>query len=501
MTGYIVVFGWPVAAAMFFSRYHRAFAISLTLVGGYLLLPVLPRVDLPLLPTLDKDSIPAFAAVVLALAGVGTALKNRSGGKSRARLIPREKFLLLLLIILLLCGFGTAYLNGDTLRFGPRQLPGLTLYDGLSTALTVGVMIVPFLLGYAYLSRPEDHRTVLIVLVIFGVLYSMLALYEIRMSPQLNRTFYGFFPHSWVQHKRGGSWRPIVFLKHGLYVGIYLAMATLAALALLRQSNDEWRNKAKWMAVLIGCTLLFSSNLGAMLIVVILAPVLFFLSPKMQLLLAALIAALVLTYPMARGAGLVPTSVVISLVEKIDTERADSLQFRLDNEDVLLAKATQRPVFGWGGWTRSRVFDERGRHTTITDGYWVIIFGEGGWVRYLAEMGLLCFPIIILGLRHSQYDVGPYTTGLVIVLVANLVDLIPNAGISPVTWMIAGAIWGRLALGKIEESLNETERVPAAVSSYTRQTEKIDRKRPAPTPVRQLSAGPSEKISRPRRST
>ena len=38
-------------------------------------------------------------------------------------------------------------------------------------------------------------------------------------------------------------------------------------------------------------------------------------------------------------------------------------------------------------------FDEEGRDISVTDGQWVIIFGLGGWLRYLAEYGLMTAPM------------------------------------------------------------------------------------------------------------
>ena len=36
--------------------------------------------------------------------------------------------------------------------------------------------------------------------------------------------------------------------------------------------------------------------------------------------------------------------------------RADSLDYRFENDDLLIAKALQQPIFGWGGWGRNRVY-------------------------------------------------------------------------------------------------------------------------------------------------
>ena len=55
----------------------------------------------------------------------------------------------------------------------------------------------------------------------------------------------------------------------------------------------------------------------------------------------------------------------------VGEDRAGSLEFRLDNEDMLIARAMQRPLFGWGGWGRARVHDEDGKDISVTDGLWI----------------------------------------------------------------------------------------------------------------------------------
>jgi hypothetical protein len=151
---------------------------------------------------------------------------------------------------------------------------------------------------------------------------------------------------------------------------------------------------------------------------------------------------------------------VVSLAEAIDPDRAASFSFRLREEAEILDRAMERPLFGWGGYARARLFDEFGNNTSVTDGYWIIIFGDGGWARYLAVFGLLCGPVIALAMRARRYDVAPETAAIALILAANLVDLIPNTGISPITWLLAGALWGRLELGR--ETERDAEAVPAA---------------------------------------
>ncbi|RJK94694.1 hypothetical protein D3P06_18490 [Paracoccus aestuarii] len=85
----------------------------------------------------------------------------------------------------------------------------------------------------------------------------------------------------------------------------------------------------------------------------------------------------------------------------------------------------------------------------MTDGYWVIAIGSKGWLGYIAEFGLLLIPMIFLGLRWKSLALTPATAGIAMVLTANMIDLIPNATLTPVTWLLAGALAGRLELGRV----------------------------------------------------
>jgi hypothetical protein len=198
-------------------------------------------------------------------------------------------------------------------------------------------------------------------------------------------------------------------------------------------------------------TLMMCKSLGAMIIMVLFLPAILFVGLRGQLIFAAVIAALVLTYPIGRSSDFIPVQQILHQAEKIDPQRAASLLYRLQNEDIVLAKASERPLFGWGAWGRSRVFDPgSGADITVSDGHWVGVLGVGGWTRYLFEFGLLCIPLILLARHTRRYGIGMETSVLALILAANLIDLIPNSGMTPVTWMIAGALWGRLELGRID---------------------------------------------------
>ncbi|MEM1300943.1 MAG: hypothetical protein AAGH17_00030 [Pseudomonadota bacterium] len=468
----LALLAWPVLTLIVAQRlsFHKTILVSL--IGGFLLLPTKTGWDFPLLPAFDKDSIPGFTLLVLAL------LLPRAGGASEATAqlelpgwLPRTGLAILGLVLMIVGNQMTALTNGESLSFGPTNIPGLRIYDGFSLILGALTMLVPFFLGRKFFAHPETHVLLLKGLIIAAVGYSFLALYEARMSPQLNIMLYGFFPHSFPQHVRAGGYRPIVFTEHGLQLALFFAASTLAAFGVWRSVESKRRRIFLLAAFWLLGTLVLMNSLGALIIAVVFLPVVLFLGRPVQLLCAAIVCSMILLYPMLRGADLFPTDRLVSMAAAINPGRAPSLAFRFRNEAVLLERAGDKPLFGWGGWNRNRVFDpETGQDTTVTDGAWVVLIGTRGWIGYLAIFGLLAAPGILLAANRRRYDVSPITVTLALVLTASLVDLIPNGFLSPVTILLAGALWGRLELGGSVQNASQAAvaQTPHGRQAYTR---------------------------------
>ena len=226
-------------------------------------------------------------------------------------------------------------------------------------------------------------------------------------------------------------------------------MAFLAALVLFRYHKAEGRDPRRWLlgSLWLLVILFFCKSFGPIAIALILLPVVLFMSPRKQIVVAAVIAGIVLLYPVLRGAGLIPVDKVLGWVQTVNEERAYSFAFRLRNEDALLDRANEKPLTGWGTWGRNRVYDPVGGwDTSTTDGAWIIVIGTTGWLGYIAFFGLLTIPTMILCLRRRLLNVSRATSGLAVVMAANLIDLLPNASITPLTWLIGGALAGRCAL-------------------------------------------------------
>jgi hypothetical protein len=437
---YLVLLSWPVVAIVLFRTLSLQQALIWTLIGGHLLLPSATSFSLPLLPDVDRGLIAALSTLILCLIfAPKNALVPDWSGRGGRTLISA------FFVLLFITPFLTMLLNPDPLIYGPTFLPGLRLYDALSMVAAIGVAVVPFWIGLRYLNTLSGQRLLLQAFVFGAIAYSFPALFEVRMSPQLHTWIYGFFPHDFVQHIRSGGFRPVVFLNHGLMVGVFLCMATISSLVLWRDALRQGQTASGWLFAAIWLTfvLYFSKNLGALSLTILMGTLVFLTGRRVQAAFALVVAFVIVLYPMLRGAGAIPVDDVYDFALTIDEERAASLKFRLDNEDELLAHANERPLFGWGNWGRHQLYDETtGRMYSTTDGIWIILIGVYGWVGYIAHFGLLTLPIVFYFFRRKRLEPSLVTSGLIILLSTNLIDLIPNAGLVNYVWLMAGSLTG-----------------------------------------------------------
>jgi hypothetical protein len=79
--------------------------------------------------------------------------------------------------------------------------------------------------------------------------------------------------------------------------------------------------------------------------------------------------------------------------DSIGEDRAESLQFRFEQENQLIARALERPAFGWGGWGRNLVRDENDKNVSVPDGLWIIVLGSHGIVGLLAYGAMTLLPV------------------------------------------------------------------------------------------------------------
>ncbi|WP_299681646.1 hypothetical protein [uncultured Roseobacter sp.] len=437
----LALYLWPAISAVILRNMRLPLAILVVIFAGYMFLPVKFAIDFPMIPPMDKHAIP----VMTIMAGVLLFATLRESAPNQPGLLPKSLLARILIGLVVLGAIGTAITNGDRIVTPQEVKRPLSLYDGVSMAIGYVILILPVLIGRKYFARAETHRLILIVFCIAACIYALPALFEVRMSPRLNRWIYGFTPHDWRMHVRGGGWRPMVFLEHGLRVSLFFALGLIAAVGLFRMG---WKVGFTMVASAgLAVTLVLTKSLGAVIIAALIVPLVFFLNTRLLILAAAVIGTIVLTYPILRGGGYVPIDKALELAARVDEKRAGSLRVRVENEEIMLARAAERPVFGWGGFGRSRVRNEKGNDITTADGYWVIMIGRVGWVHYIGEFGLMTAPMVLLFLQRRRLGITRDTAILSIIVAANMIDLIPNSGHSPILFLIVGALWGRLERG------------------------------------------------------
>jgi len=438
---YLALFAWPAVCVVLFVLLPVELAAIWSLLGGYLLLPSATSVNVALLPEFDKFSIPVIATFLLCW------MKG-----TRSPPPARSPWVYGLAIAFVLSPILTSFTNSYELQIGDRSLPGFYPLDGVKGALNNLVTLAPFFIGMRFISSEKGREQLLRAIPIAALFYSIPMLFEVRMSPQLHKMVYGFFPHSFAQQVRDGGFRPVVFLGHGLEAALFAAIAVIAAAVAARAKWHLLRIPAGVVTAYLSVILLFCKTMGAAVYALVLVPIILFRAPKTWVNVACGATLLVCAYPLLRTFSLIPVEHIASAAKTISVDRAGSFEVRVKNEKALLAKANEKPFLGWGSWGRNRVHDENGADITITDGKWIIQFGMFGWLGYLSLFGIFAAAVMQarVGVRGPVTRARIVLAGLTLLLAANLIDLLPNSSLLPLTYLMAGSIAGciRASVGR-----------------------------------------------------
>jgi len=412
-------------------------------------LPVKTAVDLPMIPVMGKDSIP----VVSALVGCWLIKEKKI---SYFKELGNIKYLVILFLIV---PFITASLNSDSITKGGYFLPSLTYYDGLSATINQFLLISPFFIGRQFFRTYSDQLAMLKLIVVAGLFYSILMLFEVRLSPQLHTWVYGYFPHSFGQQMREGGFRPVVFMGHGLLVAFFTVIVLIASSALWINRIKVRQFSPKLVSSYMLVVLVLCKSIASLFYGVIGLAMVILTKPKLQLRATVILVCLALFYPTMSIIKIFPHQWIVNTAELISPERAQSLNFRFENENILLTHGRERFFFGWGGWGRNRVYNEEsGRDETVTDGRWIITFGQFGIFGFIAEFGLLAITVFqankALRLLKSKPERNLLAAHALLVGVI-MIDQLPNASLAPWLWLIAGILLGRSGAILAENKLNK----------------------------------------------
>ena len=428
---YLAILIWPILSIYVYKRYPTLTATFITVMGGYLLLPVNTAIDPPLIPPINKDTVVALSALV------GRVYIK----KLNISLVPSGGIERLLAIAYLVLPFFTFITNTEPLFDGRFWRPPLTIHDAIAGSFANYMRMLTFILALQLIKTSEDQIKIFKYLTIAGLCYSLPILLEIRLSPQLHTWIYGFFPHVFGQQMRGGGYRAVVFLGHGLLVATFIFVA-------LGSATIIWKNNIKLygipaFAVILYLTiiLVLSKTFSAYFLAMLLIPSLFFLSANVMNTLSKALIYMVIFYPLMTFFKLFPQQEIIEFVSGMNAERAGSLSYRFHMENILIDHASEKFLFGWGGWNRNRPWG------TVPDGYWIVIFGSQGLVGFLAIFGL-AVSATLKGIKacKSLADKNEkfLLSASILMIVILMIDQIPNSSLSGIyIWFLIGAVHGR----------------------------------------------------------
>lgn len=332
----------------------------------------------------------------------------------------------------------------------------LGAHDGQSAMLyKIMTWGIPWFVGRLYLTRPANMRDMMLGIFLGGLLYIPFVMYEFIMSPRLHRLVYGFHAHSFAQAKRGGGYRPVVFMEHGLMTAMWLMSATFCGLVMtfsgyFKNQFPRYKTLLYGGTTVLFITTVFNRSAGAFFMLFF-ASGLFMVSRLLKqrwpLMLPIIIAVL---YMFTRGTGLWDGQNLIDQANRFsDAERAGSLAFRINMETILIERAMERPLLGWGRWRRSFVRDEDGNIISVPDGLWVLALGQEGILGVVFMTLTLSLPILIALRRFPpaawQDPQIVILTALPILLGVYLMDNLLNNMFNPAFLLAAGGLAGGAA--------------------------------------------------------
>lgn len=445
----ITMIGWIPIVGLFFKYFKANQAASLSFVLGWMFLPV-ATIPMKGLPDITKVTLSCVAILI------GAWIFDRSrllSFKPHPVDIPM-----------------TLWCTSPLLS---SLANGLGLYDGLSESMyQIFTWGLPYIVARIYFNDLDGLNTLALSVFIGGLIYIPFCIEEILMSPQLHRLTYGYHQHSFLQTMRGGGFRPMVFMEHGLMVAMWMISAGTIGLWLtysgLIPSRFHLLPLGKmilwipaWLLLLpLIITIALMKSAGAFFLFILGIGTLFLSSKWKTTLLVWVLITLPPAYMITRTTNFWTGENLSTLVaEKLSPRAGQSLQFRFDNEKILVEKALDGTFFGWGGWNRSRIFNDYGKDISITDGLWIITLGTRGTYGLFLLTTVLLLPSLLLVMRvkpeHWSTKKWASVSAMTVLLLLYSIDCLPNGMVNPVFMLFNGGICGLLASRELSQEASQ----------------------------------------------
>jgi hypothetical protein len=406
-------------------------ALLITVIGGLLFLPA-TVITIPIIPEYTKNTSISLAVLF------GIIFRTYRGNTVvdiNRRDIP-------ILLFCLVSPFMSAVTND------------LRVVDGLAISLNrIVEWGIVYWAGRKLIRTRQDIQQLGLAMIVGGLIYVPLGLFEVRMSPQLSNMIYGFFPHSFLQHFRYGGFRPVAFMSHGLMFSLWIATAFTLAYWYLRETTTK-----RILGVPLGlvATLLLlmgilarSAN-GWIFIFFGLLSVFIYRKFK-SIIIFEFYIYFVFIYIFARTTDVLSSAFIESMASIVfDDERVSSLAVRLVQEQLFGNRAFERPLFGWAWMGRAWPIDSLTGRIAIpmVDSLFIVTLGTSGFFGLIAlYSGLLVGPLGVVKnyrdlLKRKRIDSSDaiYPVSVAVVVTFFVIDSLLNAMPNPVYVIASGAL-------------------------------------------------------------
>lgn len=430
----VVMYGWIPVVFYLFVRFPTQRAVIASFIVAWLFLPQ-SSLSIPVLPPYNKMAAACYGILLATIfydAGRITSFK--------------PGWLDVPMVVYCLCPIVSQLVNN-----------GSPISPTFNQIITWGL---PYFLGRLYLNSLDGLRQLAIGIFAGGLAYIPFTMIEGVRGPILHQMIYGVNAFDdWTQARRLGGWRPVVFMQHGLMVGVWMMTAALIGVWLWQTGTlKKFKGYSiKLLAIILMVAFALCRSTGAYNLFAIGLLVLFCAKWFRTSLPLLFLIGYVGFYLYIAGSGQFSSDQVIGFINQLfGEERAGSLKFRFDNEEILAEKARQRVVFGWGDSGANRVYNDYGQDISITDSLWIIVFGVNGAVGLVSLFSALLLPVVVFCLfkyparTWANPKVAP-AAALGVALTMYVFDCVLNAMTNPIFALIAGGISGLVL--KAPESL------------------------------------------------
>jgi hypothetical protein len=415
----IALIGWTplVLALAAFLPLRRV--VIFAVIAGWLFLPV-ASFDLPGWPNFNKSMAVMFAAWLSVLLF-----------DARRLLTLRPNWIDLPVALVCVSPVISALLNSGS------------AWEAASVFLWQSVQWgAPYLLGRVYLADWVGLRDLAYAQFAAALLYAPLCLYEMVAGPQLHQMFYGHYPHELHMANRFGGWRPSVFMHMGLMLALWMTAASVIGFWLWHQGQLRGSRLAGWAVLALSLTTIASRSVNAWILLPAgIAILLLTTYTRSRVLIACLLVG-VPAFVAVRASGVWQGESTRRVIAPFNPEKAQSLAYRFEHENLIVANASRSPLFGLG--RGDTAFTSPAGQFIEADSLWVIVYGQFGLVGLAGMLATILTPILLFlqAVPPAQWrapDLAPAAAWAVVLILLAIDNLLNDMG-SPVFLLAAGGL-------------------------------------------------------------